>query len=142
MTGDFIFRLILGHLVGDYVLQNHWMALNKKEEWLPCIVHCLVYTGAVCLFTAPELFAWKWHIFVPAIVLIFLSHFVLDRTNIIDKYLDLIGGRSWGRSEDIDNRQYSNFMTSVVASYTSIVQTGVDNTVHLILMYFIFKYCK
>ena len=40
MTADFLFRLLLGHLVGDYLLQNEWMALNKsrKDTELPGFV--------------------------------------------------------------------------------------------------------
>lgn len=65
---------IIGHLVGDYLLQNDWMALNKKKpsiyyrpwwgntEWkwrltyllrwvsIPCFVHCLLWTLSVMFF--------------------------------------------------------------------------------------------
>jgi hypothetical protein len=27
------FELLLGHLVGDYIVQNDWMALNKTHTW-------------------------------------------------------------------------------------------------------------
>ena len=33
---------IIGHLVGDYLLQNDWMALNKKASSLHCAVHCCI----------------------------------------------------------------------------------------------------
>lgn len=34
---------LLAHLFGDYVLQNHWMALNKTQRWWPAIVHATLY---------------------------------------------------------------------------------------------------
>lgn len=31
MSTDTLVLAIIGHLVGDYLLQNDWMALNKKK---------------------------------------------------------------------------------------------------------------
>ena len=102
MTGDFIFRLILGHLVGDYLLQNDWMALNKKKSFWHCFWHCFAYTGSIIFFTYPEN---RTCLLFPDMevlsrvffaFLIFMSHFVLDYTNIVDRYLHMIRGRSWG----------------------------------------------
>lgn len=48
---------LLAHLVGDYLLQSHWMALNKRSSSLACVIHCTLYMGsrdaglAVCLAT-------------------------------------------------------------------------------------------
>ena len=43
-----MFEMLIGHLVGDYLLQNDWMAENKAKHkglgWLTCAVHCLLYT--------------------------------------------------------------------------------------------------
>ena len=35
---------LLAHLIGDYVLQNHWMGQNKTKAWLPAIVHVAFYS--------------------------------------------------------------------------------------------------
>ena len=49
-----MFEMLLGHLTGDYLLQNEWMAMNKSKNhivgWTAAIVHCWIYTFAVCLF--------------------------------------------------------------------------------------------
>lgn len=42
-----MFEMLLGHLVGDYLVQNDWMALNKSKNnltgWLqPYIVCCIL----------------------------------------------------------------------------------------------------
>lgn len=36
----------LAHLLGDYVLQNDWEALNKTSRWLPAFTHAAKYTAA------------------------------------------------------------------------------------------------
>jgi len=66
---------IVGHLVGDYLLQDDWMAKEKKIKNIPCLVHCLIWTLCVCLFG---------HIVNPfAIFFLFITHFIQDRTSII-----------------------------------------------------------
>ena len=32
---------LLAHLVGDYVVQSDWMALNKTARWSPAIAHAV-----------------------------------------------------------------------------------------------------
>lgn len=70
---------LIGHLIGDYLLQNDWQALNKKANttkgWLACLVHCILYTVVVCACTG----WWKPHL----IFLVFLSHFPIDKTYIV-----------------------------------------------------------
>jgi len=34
---------IYAHLIGDYLIQNDWMALNKKKNSWICLVHVLTY---------------------------------------------------------------------------------------------------
>ncbi len=35
---------IVAHLVGDYLVQSHWMATCKTKRWFPAAVHAAVYT--------------------------------------------------------------------------------------------------
>lgn len=35
---------LIAHLVGDYVLQSHWMAARKRHEWWPALVHAFFYS--------------------------------------------------------------------------------------------------
>lgn len=68
-------QLIL-HGIGDYYLQTDLQALNKKKKgWFgfwQCFLHCLTYS-------LPFLFIGSWK----AVLVIFLTHFLIDRTNII-----------------------------------------------------------
>lgn len=34
---------IYAHLIGDFLLQNDWMAKGKKESWTIAVIHGLVY---------------------------------------------------------------------------------------------------
>ncbi len=68
-------QLIL-HGIGDYYTQTDEMALNKKNKgWFgfrQCLIHCILYS-------LPFLFIGSWQ----AVVVIFITHFIIDRTNII-----------------------------------------------------------
>ena len=41
--------LLLGHLLGDWLLQNDWMARGKRGRLLtlPGLVHCTIYTATL-----------------------------------------------------------------------------------------------
>jgi hypothetical protein len=70
MPGD-LTTAIIGHLVGDYLAQNDWMALNKKQSTLHCGVHCAVWAASVLFFSG-----WPLWTAIP----LFVTHFVQDRT--------------------------------------------------------------
>lgn len=61
-------QLIL-HLFGDYILQSHWMAVNKSNRTWPCFCHCLLYTLPFLLLTSSY----------AALGIIFGTHFLIDR---------------------------------------------------------------
>src|SRR6266404_5607070 len=79
-------NILFGHLFGDFIFQNKWMAVNKSASHFKCFIHCLIYTFFMCLFTQKWTLAW--------ITLIFVSHFVIDRWSLADKWLLLIKGRA------------------------------------------------
>lgn len=76
--------IIVGHLIGDYVLQSDWMAMHKKKTDLTglfaCVIHCAIWT--VCMAIGIKTTSLK------TIVLLFLSHFVLDRTKVVEWLLN------------------------------------------------------
>lgn len=41
---------IVAHLIGDYILQSDYMAMEKTKRWLPAAIHGLVYTLPFLLF--------------------------------------------------------------------------------------------
>lgn len=64
---------IIAHLVGDFILQNEWMAINKKDRSLPCIVHLIVYLAP---FLFCQLSWWQ-------VALIGIQHYIQDRSSFI-----------------------------------------------------------
>jgi hypothetical protein len=134
---DFFALLVLGHLVGDYVLQNKWMAMNKNGNWYTCSIHCLIYTLAVSMFTYPVM-----HSFIVWPLIIFITHFPIDYWGLADKWLDFINGRSLGdffknghKGIAADGCERTNYHI-LRGGFTSVVYTATDNTMHLVLMYF------
>ena len=129
--------LLFGHLLGDYLFQNDWMARQKKEKLIPCMIHCIIYTLTVFILLIPLL--WHKHPFVSVaiIICIFLSHIILDATHLIDRWFRFTRGRSWTRLEAFRANKDMEMEKIARVVYTALVQTVADNTIHLILMYFL-----
>lgn len=72
---------LLCHLVGDYVLQNHWMATRKTQAWGPALVHATLYTTPFLLLTQ----AW------PALLIILGTHAVIDRYRVAGWWVRFYG---------------------------------------------------
>lgn len=106
--------LFLGHLVGDWLLQNDWMAKNKQNSLVTWagFVHFAVYTTSVMLayviFVEPALSFQDMLLFAATI---FVSHWLIDAAD---------AARLWARliqQTDID-----------------IVRIVVDQTLHLLVI--------
>jgi hypothetical protein len=63
------FGILLAHLVGDYVLQSHWMATEKTKRWWPAWAHALTYGLPFLLVTQSP----------AALAVIVGTHAVIDR---------------------------------------------------------------
>lgn len=119
-----MFELLLGHLVGDYLLQNEWMAQNKSENtwigWLAATVHCIIYTLAVCLIM------WEWNLIW--MIAVFFSHFFIDKFAFGYWYLKHIKG--------LDTYSYKMvWLSELRAGFNAVIYTVTDNTMHLLLMW-------
>lgn len=70
--------LLIGHFIGDFLLQTRWMANNKARKWLPLLTHVTVYTSVVSLF------GWlSGGLSIFGILVIYIGHIVLDRQKFI-----------------------------------------------------------
>jgi hypothetical protein len=105
---------LVGHLVGDYLLQNDWMSSNKKTSTFHCAVHCAIWTACVCLFAG---WCHSW-----AIGVLFITHFAQDRTNIIRWWMGVIG--------------QEKFATGICAPWSIIV---VDNVWHIVTIWAVWR---
>lgn len=70
--------LLIGHLIGDFLLQTSWMANNKATKWLPLLTHVTVYTTVIALF------GWlAGGLSLFALAVVFAGHIILDRRTFV-----------------------------------------------------------
>lgn len=60
---------LICHLVGDYVLQSHWMATEKTKRSIAALIHVALYGSVFLLITRDPL----------VLAVIVGTHFVIDR---------------------------------------------------------------
>ena len=133
-------QLIL-HVFGDYFLQTDWQALNKKKPgfigFWACLKHCALYS-------TPFLFLGSWK----AVLVIFITHFIIDRTNIV-AYLLAIKNNvrkqqtaktaplSFPYTYDISNFGLGLDRPFAISIWIYII---VDNLFHIVCNYLALKY--
>lgn len=119
MHTDSLLLAIIGHLVGDYLLQNDWMALNKKslglQGDLACCTHCFIWAMSVVLFAG-----WS----AGTIIMLFIAHYAQDRTQIIKWWMTKV------------NRQ-QKFTEPPMAPWSLIV---VDNVWHIVSLWAVWRF--
>ena len=101
---------LLGHLIGDYILQNDHMATDKKKSSAVCAFHCLIWTTCVGTITG---ISGQWIIFW-----LFATHFAIDRWSFIPYFMDHWSGQAVFREK--------------LGPWSAIV---VDNIWHLVTIY-------
>lgn len=114
---------IVCHLVGDYLLQSDWQAMNKGKRFWIALAHSVIYS-------APFLFlgmSWK------AAVLIIWSHAVIDHFSLA-KYL--VWAKNWIGLErpkpwaECNQNGYSADRPPFLTWWLYII---ADNTLHIII---------
>ncbi|MEM7125253.1 MAG: DUF3307 domain-containing protein [Chloroflexota bacterium] len=106
--------LILGHLIGDWLFQNDWMARNKHRHLVTVagVTHFIIYTSSVMIvlllfadfsLPAPQLLLFT--------MLLFVSHWLIDAPNLASRWASVI--------QQTD---------------TPIVRIAVDQTFHLLVL--------
>lgn len=77
---DLLTLFIVCHLVGDFLLQNHWMQKKSKSTFV-CSVHVAVYS-------IPFWVVWRaLHLDWEPIALILLQHWLQDRFDLHRKWM-------------------------------------------------------
>lgn len=106
---------LLFHLIGDYVIQNDWMAQNKTKSNKAAAIHALSY-AALFAFIAPSVAAW---------LVIFWTHFFIDRYRLATYWI-----RFWNRvpTEDAGPFGYSKGKPEYMSFWLMVI---IDNTMHL-----------
>ena len=63
-----LYQLLVCHFIGDYVLQNDFLAKTKGENWWHLIAHCFLYTVPFAL-----VFGIEWWL-----IILLASHMIID----------------------------------------------------------------
>jgi hypothetical protein len=130
-------QLIL-HGIGDYVLQTDEQALNKKNDgfygFKCCLIHCITYS-------LPFLFIGSWK----AVLAIFISHFIIDRTNVVSYALAVKNGvKKFTNTNSEGEWVYdtSNFGFGLNRPFAITIWLYIitDNLLHIICNYLALKY--
>ena len=148
---------ILGHFVGDYMLQTHNEALGKSKKGslgrYLCFQHCFKYSVVVALFVAVA-DGWMfnvnstiWWNFLSAFIIAFLSHFFIDRYSFGFTWMRWIKQTKF---EDtfteckvalpLPGRTTYIQIDNLRAFFIPIVYVACDNTMHLVLMWFAYSW--
>lgn len=109
---------ILAHLVGDYILQSHWMAQNKTKQSFAAGVHAVSYTLPFAFLT--------WN--PAALAFICLTHFVIDRFRIARWVVWIKNGYALEGEPTA-----TGYLDDVPAWLSVWLLIIADNTIHLIL---------
>jgi hypothetical protein len=79
-----LFLGFLAHLWGDYIFQNHWMAVRKKTKLLAAFLHALFYSMPFIVFV------YLGHITPLGLLIIGGTHMLIDYFG-IQKVLTFLG---------------------------------------------------
>lgn len=116
--------IVLAHLVGDYLIQSDWMALEKTNRWWPAVVHGATYTIPYVLVTQSF-----W-----ALLVIGGTHIIIDRYRLARHVIwvkNLVGPKSYRHPwSECKATGYHESRPAWMAVWLMII---ADNTIHLLI---------
>jgi cytochrome c oxidase subunit IV len=136
-------KQLLCHLLGDYILQSHWMATTKTTQRFACFCHVILYGVPFFVIGA----SWS------ALFVIVSTHFLIDcfrlakyicyAKNFIappNTWFDSNCEGSWSKESCSCQFHWANCSATGFPSETPIWLSSwlliiVDNTLHLIINY-------
>ncbi len=74
--------LLLGHVIGDWLLQNEWMALNKGSNWPALLSHVAVYHIVVGALLGLKM-GFSYMPIYPVVAVLAVFHIILDRQHFV-----------------------------------------------------------
>jgi len=113
---------LVAHLVGDFMLQNDWMAREKNHKSLACFVHVIVYTLPFLFITTN-----------PATLLVIAgTHFIIDRWRINrfliwSRNLFFPGRRPWSECSE------TGFNQELPLHLARLLYIAFDSALHILI---------
>ena len=117
---------LLAHLVGDYILQSHTMAINKTKSPSWAIYHGIMYSIPFIFLASPI-----------AIFVITFTHIVIDKMALAKKVTSYKNYLFGGFNPQTLNEVYPEGTPEYISFWLVIL---CDNTLHLLINYFSIKY--
>lgn len=108
----------VAHLVGDYILQSHWMATEKTKRSLAAAVHAATYTLPFLFLTQSP----------AALAFIMGTHFVIDRFRLARFIVWAKNGYAFSGAA-VTSSGYKDDVPAWLAVWLLII---ADNTMHLL----------
>ena len=123
-------QLIL-HLIGDYLLQSDWMALNKTKCSKAAAAHAVTYSLPFLLICPSA----------EAFLVICITHFFIDRFRLA-RYVVFAKSRLgpkkyWHKWEDCKETGYHKDVPQWLSLWLLV---ACDNTIHLLINYMALEY--
>lgn len=115
-------QLIL-HLLGDFVLQNDWMANNKSRRSWPALCHVIVYGLPFLLIGSPA-----------ALAVICGTHFIIDRFRLV-RYVVWARNRVSPQCRPWNECSATGFHRSTPEWLATWLMIIIDATLHLVCNY-------
>lgn len=115
-------KSLLAHLVGDYILQTHYEAVEKTNRWLPAATHAGKYTAAFLPLTRNP----------KALVTIGATHLILDHYRLA-KHVNWLRNQAAPkeyRAKDLTN---AGSPASVPVGLSTALMFITDNTIHMLI---------
>lgn len=106
---------VLAHFIGDFLLQNDWMAAGKKNSSLICSIHVVLYMIPFIFLTDCT---WL------QLTLIALQHWIQDRTKFVSWWCNIMG----------------SFQVELKHNTLPWGHFVVDQVFHFVWMYFVINY--
>lgn len=107
---------IVAHLVGDYILQSHWMATEKTKRSLAAAIHAVTYTLPFLLITQSA----------AALAVICSTHFLIDRFRLARFVV-------WLKNGPWLPQTATGYQADVPAWLSVWLLIWADNTLHILI---------
>lgn len=120
---------LLAHLVGDYILQNDWMATEKHKRLSVALLHGAVYSLPFLLITQS---AW-------AIAVIAGTHGIIDYFALGNRVMWL-GNITSPKRFRLSYADFQKKTNNMPPANFFVLRIITDNSLHIIINYYAIRY--
>lgn len=113
---------LLCHAIGDYVLQSDWMANEKTKRSVAALAHVLTYF-------LPFLFLTRS---IPALAVIVVTHFVIDRWRLA-RFVCWLKNAPWPGAQPWANCRATGYPDERPAWLAVWLLIITDNLMHIVI---------